>query len=179
MRVYLPATSELLRGLVDNGVLGPAPLTAFAVTPALRKYYRDDDIEELEYAASADAARASLRLIDADPRAVRRRVVIAADVEDRLVTVRDDLDRGVVQIGAEVPLARCASVHIDEQEAEATVAEAARSVDAADLGDPVAEEKVDDAEGFDLLWYATQEIAELLTELAAAGPDGSPGYLDG
>jgi len=179
MRVYLPATSETLRGLAGTGALGPAPLTAFAVTPGLREHYLDDDLEELEYAASADAARASLRLIDADPAAVRRRVVIAADVEDRLVTVRDDLDRGVVQLGTEVPLAWCASVHIDEQAAEATVAEAALLIDAADLGDPAAEEKVDDAEGFDLLWYATQEIADLLTELAVAGEDRSSGHLDG
>src|SRR3954470_24662595 len=104
MRIYLPATSGTLRRLADTGVLGPAPMTGFAVTPALREYYLDDDVEELEYAASAAAARASLRLIDADPAAARRRVVIAADVLEASIDLRDDLDRGVVRIAVEVPM---------------------------------------------------------------------------
>ena len=166
MRIYLPATSRLLRRLADTGVLGPAPLTGFAVTPGLREYYLDDDIEELEYAASAEAARASLRLIDADPAAARRRIVIAADVAEDLVEIRDDLDRGVIRVGSEVPIAWCASVHADERAAEETVAAAALVIDAADLGDSAAEERVDDTEGFELLWYATQEIEDLLADMA-------------
>ncbi|HTZ44138.1 MAG TPA: hypothetical protein VMB79_09760 [Jatrophihabitans sp.] len=153
--------------MLERGVLGPAPVTAFAVTPALREYYLDDDIEELEYAASAEAARTSLRLLDADPAAARRRVVVAADAPDSVVTVRDDLDRGVVQVGTEVPIAWCASIHADEQAAENTVLAAAAVVDRADLGDAAAEELVDDAEGFELLWYATQELADLLKEMTA------------
>ena len=166
MRVYLPATSRILRRLADTGVLGPAPMTGFAVTPALREHYLDDDVEELEYAASAAAARASLRLIDADPAAARRRVVIAADVAAASVEVRDDLDRGVIRVAVEVPIAWCASVHADERTAEETVAAAAELIDAADIGDPTAEEKVDDTEGYELLWYATQEIEELLADMA-------------
>lgn len=167
MRVYLPATSRSLRKLADTGVLGPAPMTGFAVTPGLREYYLDDDIDELEYAASAEAARASLRLLDADPAAARRRVVIAADVPDNFAEIRDDLDRGVVRVIAEVPIAWCASVHADERAAEQTVSAAADLIDAADLGDAVAEEKVDDAEGYDLLWYATQEIDDLLADMSS------------
>ena len=67
MRVYLPATSASLRSLLNTGALAGPPLTGFAVTPGLREYYLDDDLEELEYAASAQAARASLRLLAADP----------------------------------------------------------------------------------------------------------------
>jgi hypothetical protein len=165
MRVYLPATSRILRRLADTGVLGPAPMTGFAVTPGLREYYLDDDVEELEYAASAAAARASLRLIDADPAAARRRVVIAADVAEASLDVRDDLDHGVVRVTVEVPIAWCASVHADERAAEETVSAAAELIDAADLGEPSAEEKVDDTEGYELLWYATQEMEELLAEM--------------
>ncbi len=165
MRVYLPATSSLLAQLADTGMLGPVPLTGFAVTPGLREYYVDDDIEALEYAAAAEAARAALRLIAVDPTAARRRVVISADVAEESVSVRDDLDYGVVRIGVGIPLAWCASVHADDADAEATVARAAELVDAADLGDPDAEEAVDDAEGFELSWYATQEIADLLSQL--------------
>jgi hypothetical protein len=165
MRVYLPATSAVLASLASSAVLGPAPLTGFAVTPGLREYYLDDDLEALEYAAASEAARAALRLIAADPSAAKRRLVVSADVPDGSVSVRDDLDRGVVRIAVEVPLAWCASVHADDAEAEQTVAAAAEQIDAADLGDPAAEEAVDDAEGFELSWYATQEIEDLLAQL--------------
>jgi hypothetical protein len=43
-----------------------------------------------------------------------------------------------------------------------TVAAAAVAMLQADLGDEKAQEAVDDAEGFELSWYATQEISGLL-----------------
>jgi hypothetical protein len=165
MRVYLPATTTGMQALLESGAVGPAPLTAFAVTPALREWYLDDDADSLEYAAMGEAARSSLRLIDADDGAARRRVVLALDVADAQVTVRDDLDRGVVHLDVPVPLAAVASAHVDDADAEATVAEAASAIIAADLGDPGAQEKVDDAEGYELSWYANQEIAALLALL--------------
>jgi hypothetical protein len=163
--VYLPATNVTLRALLDSGELGPAPLTAFAVTPALREWYVDDDIEALEYAAMVEAARGSLRLIDGDEAAARRRVVIAVDAPESTVAVRDDLDRGVVQVGEAVRLASVASVHVDDAEAQDTVAAAADAIIAADLGDPQSQELVDDAEGYELSWYASQEIAAVLDRL--------------
>ncbi len=165
MRVYVPATSVTLRGLADGGMIGPAPITAFAVTPGLREWYVDDDIEELEYAASAEAARASLRLISVTDSAAPRRVVIAADVPDDQVEIRDDLDRGVVRVAVEIPLAVCASIHADDADAEAAVRAAAARVDAADLGDEAAEDVVSDADGFELSWYAMQEISLVLSLL--------------
>lgn len=165
MRVYLPSTSTMLADLLESGLVGPAPLTGFAVTPELREWYVDEDAEALEYAAAMEAARGSLRLLDSDPAAARRRVVIAADVSDGLVTVRDDLDRGVVYVGEPVPLAAIAAVHADDADAEQTVAAAADSIIAADLGSEPAQELVDDAEGFELAWYANQEIAALLDSL--------------
>jgi hypothetical protein len=163
--VYLPATSTTLAELLRSGVVGAAPVTAFAVTPGLREWYLDDDAEALEYAAMMEAARGSLRLLDSDPSAARRRVVIAADVPDAAVTVRDDVDRGVVHVGEPVHLAAIASVHADDAEAEPAVAAAAESIIAADLGSVSAQEKVDDAEGSELAWYANQEIAALLDSL--------------
>ncbi len=162
MRVYLPATTATLRELVDAGQTGPAPLTAFAVTPELREWYLDDDLESLEYAAMLEAARGSLRLIDADDTVARRRVVLAVEVPAAEVTVRDDLDRGVVQLAAAVLMRAVASAHVDDVAAEQTVARAAEAIIAADLGDPGSQELVDDAEGFELSWYANQEIAVLL-----------------
>ncbi|MGI8677360.1 MAG: DUF6912 family protein [Jatrophihabitans sp.] len=164
MRVYVPATTTMLRDLLDAGVLGPAPLTAFAVTAGLREWYVDDGAEELEYAALSEAARGSLRLVDADPAAARRRVVVAVDVADAGVTVRDDLDRGVVQLASPVPLATIASVHVDDADAAPTIAAAAEAIIAADLGDTGSQERVDDAEGFDLSWYANQEIGLIVED---------------
>ena len=80
MRVYLPATLPVLQALLDDGELGSPPLPAYAVTPALREWYAEGDQDELEYAATALAAAASVRLLDADQDAPRRRVVVVADV---------------------------------------------------------------------------------------------------
>jgi hypothetical protein len=165
VRVYVPATTNGLRSLLEGGTLGEAPVTAFAVTPALREWYVDDDTEALEYAAMSEAARACLRLLDADPAAARRRVVIAAEMADSAVTVRDDLDRGVVGLTAPVAMADIASVHVDDADAESAVAAAAESIIAADLGDPAAQDRVDDAEGFELSWYASQELETLLDDM--------------
>jgi hypothetical protein len=159
VRVYLASTTAGLRGLVEDGVLGAESTTAFAVTPGLREWYIDDDLEELEYAAMLEAARGSLRLLDSDPTAARRRVVLAAEVPDTIVSVRDDLDRGVVQLAGPVSMAQIAALHVDGPDAEPAVAAAAEAVIAADLGDAAAQDVMDDAEGYELCWYASQEIA--------------------
>jgi hypothetical protein len=161
VRIYLPATSNTLRQLLETRQL-PPPQTAFALTPGLREWYAEGDDEELEYAATAEAARAALRLLNGDEQAARRRVVLAVDVPNETVEVRDDIDRGVVRTRQAVPLADIAAVLADDADAEATVAAAARVVDRADLGDDEAQDAVDDAEGFELSWYATQEIPDLL-----------------
>jgi hypothetical protein len=162
MRVYFPATTRTLRELVDSGELGPPPLTGFAVTPELRAWYRDSDLDELEYAALLEAARGSLRLLDQDPQARSRRAVVAADVPDEDVTLRPDLDRAVVRVSAPVPMKLVAAVHIDGAEAEQAVAAAVAVVLEADLGSDDAKFVVDGAEGYDLLWYASQEVGPLL-----------------
>ncbi|WP_448617682.1 DUF6912 family protein [Geodermatophilus sp. URMC 65] len=167
MRVYLPATTNVLRTLVDEGSL-TGPLTAFAVTLGLREFYALSDAgadeEELEYAALLAAARASLRLVDVDPSAARRRVVLAADVPDSAVSeVEDpDADRGAVRITGDVTLAAVASAHVDGAEAEDDVRAAVGVVLEADLGSEDAQFVVDQAEGHELAWYATQEIGTLL-----------------
>lgn len=167
MRVYLPATTTVLRALVDEGRLN-GPSTAFAVTPALRQFYAlseaEADTEELEYAALLAAARASLRLLDVDPFAARRRVVVAADVADGLVNPIDDPDteRGAVRVDGAIELGSVVSAHLDAADAEEDVQAAVAVVLEADLGSEDAQFVVDQAEGHELAWYATQEIGPAL-----------------
>jgi hypothetical protein len=167
VRVYLPATTTILGRLVEAGRLA-GPHTAFAVTEDLRRFYANSDAaadtEELEYAALLAAARASLRLLDVDPLAPRRRVVISADVPDAAVTpVGDpDADHGAVRVAADIPMADVASAHIDGADAEDDVRAAVDVVLEADLGSEDAQFVVDQAEGHELAWYATQEIGPAL-----------------
>jgi len=168
VRVYLPGTVETLRELASRSAVGAPPITAFAVTPGLREWYVDDDIDELEYAAAGEAARASLRLISVAPGGAARRVVLSADLPDAQVEIRDDLDRGVVRLAAPVPIEAIAAVHIDEHEAESVIESAVASIDAADIGDESAQAAVDDAEGYELAWYAVQELELLLADPALA-----------
>jgi hypothetical protein len=167
VRVYVPATTTVLRTLVDEGRL-PGPLRAFAVTPQLREFYAlsdaEADTEELEYAALLNAARSSLRMLDVDPGAARRRVVLAADVPDTTVSDSDDPDgeRGEVQVTADIRLPDVASAHIDVSDAEADVRAAVGVVLEADLGSDDAQFVVDQAEGHELAWYARQEIGPAL-----------------
>ena len=78
------------------------------------------------------------------------------------VTLRPDLDRAVVRVSKPVPLKVVAAVHIDGPDAEKAVAAAVAVVLEADLGSDDAKFVVDGAEGYDLLWYASQEVGPLL-----------------
>jgi hypothetical protein len=164
MRVYVPATWPMLRTLVKTGTIDPIGGTAFALTPALREAYTSGDDEELEYAALNEAARASLRLLsvefglgeDATP---ARRVVVAADLD---VMLRPDLDDGAVRITGAVPFEAIAAVHVDSEDAEYAVREAAGAVDAADMGDLDAEFLIGEAEDHELAWYDPAEVAYLV-----------------
>jgi hypothetical protein len=166
MRVYLPATLPALAGILRAAEIGPAPVLAYAVTPALREWYASADLEELEYAALMHAARASLRLLRADPQAPRRRVVLAADVPDEQAGRGGGFDGGfneptLLLLSAPVPLARVASGHVDDVAAVADIGAAVQALAAADAGDGDAQFLVDGAEGHELLWYATQELGDL------------------
>lgn len=166
MRVYVPATWPMLRSMIKTGLLDPIGGTAFALTPRLREAYTSGDDEELEYVAMLEAARASLRLLSVEfglgeEGTPARRVVVAADLEED-VTLRPDLDDGAVRIAGPVPLEKVASVHVDTEEAEYAVRQAAAAVDAADMGDMDAEFHIGEAEDHDLAWYDPSEVAFLV-----------------
>lgn len=162
MRVYLPSTLNGLRVLLSDGAIGQAPLPGYAVTPALREWYAEGDLEELEYAALSLAARASVRLLDADQDAVRRRVVVVADVDEAAVTSAAHVDRAAVKVASDVPLRLVQAVHVDDPSAIDDVTVAADAVIEADLGSEDAAFRVEQAEGHELQWYATQEIGPLV-----------------
>ncbi len=132
-RVYLALTADDLTALGGGRALGPAPIHAHAVTPALGKPGLATDEEELEHlawlAATDEAAgrTAGSRL---------RRVIASADVESTTVvhpTAPDTASR--VELSAPVDLRRIVSFHVDE-EPGAT--------------DPT-----------DLLWYDVTELADV------------------
>jgi uncharacterized protein DUF6912 len=163
MRVYLPATLPVLAGLARDGSLGPAPLTAHAITPGLREWYSEGDEEELEYVAFVRAAQRALELLHADPAAPRRRAVVSADVPAaQLTPLTGDLGDSRVRLAAPVPLAAVAAVHCDATAAAEVIAAAAAAAPAAAAGDADAQFAVDTAEDEDLEWYDVTELPHLV-----------------
>ncbi|GLU49693.1 DUF6912 family protein [Nocardiopsis ansamitocini] len=143
MRIYLPSTIGALARALDEGAFRGGPLTAYAVTPALRARHGDDE-EELEYAALSAAADASRRLLAAEPGERARRVVIAAEVPEGVVGRGESADEpALVLVEAAIPLKRVASAHVDDEAA----------------ADDVAAGRTEDHE---LMWYATQELRYLV-----------------
>ncbi len=195
VRAYVPATALALARALRSGWVDAA--TAHAVTPALREWYAGGDSEELELAATTDAAQVSLtRVVEerrtpaeparGDPSAggplagLARRVVIAVDapVVGPTGPVSDPVGTGVIGerptgrslvhlAGGGVPWAAVVSVHVDEADAVADVAAAALSLEAATAGDEDALHAIEDAEARDLLWYDATEADALLAELSA------------
>jgi hypothetical protein len=168
MRVYLPSTLSDLAGILRDRKLEPAPLTGYAVTPALREWYASADLEELEYAAMSDAAKDSLRLLAADPEAPSRRVVVVAEVPDEAIAydtgdLVDSEERALVRVTQPVSFDRIVSGHVDDAEAESDVRAARAAITAADAGDDDARFTVDGAAGHELMWYATQELPHLFS----------------
>ncbi|MHB1612830.1 MAG: DUF6912 family protein [Actinomycetes bacterium] len=168
MRVYLPTTLSGLAALVATGEIGPSPLTGYAVTAALREWYPDADVEELEYLALGEAAGASLRML-LDRPVPPRRVVLAADVPDAVVVAAPLVGRAAVHVDQAVPRRRVAAGHLDDADAEAAVSAAVGALSAADAGEPRAVHLVDEAEAYELLWYAGQELDDLVTSGAVPG----------
>jgi hypothetical protein len=163
VRVYVPATVPLVASLLDGPELKVPAAPAHAVTPALREWYAEGDQEELEYVAFSRAAQEALRLLHADPGAPRRRVVVSADVPQAAVQAESpELGTSAVRLSLPLALSAIASFHIDAVEAAGDVAAAAEAVEAAAAGDADAQFTVDSAEDHDLLWYAPEELGEML-----------------
>jgi hypothetical protein len=167
MRVYLPFTLPALARLLAAAQTSAPPLRGFAVTPALREWYSSGDEEELEYVAMTHAARASLRLLQTEPSAPGRRVVLAAEVpEGQVAGVAGFDEPALVEIRVLITLADVVSGHIDDARAVDDVRAAVAALPAADSGDEDARFTVGGAEGHELLWFATQELRHVVAEPA-------------
>ena len=100
-------------------------------------------------------------MLAADPSAPRRRVVLAAEVADQHVLATAGFAAGPGPDHQPILLRDIVSGHVDDPAAIAEIAAAAAAISAADDGDDDARFVVDGAEGFDLQWYATQELGDL------------------
>ena len=164
VRVYVPATVAALRRLEERRSLGAPPLFACAVTPDLRAWYPGGGDDELDHVALTAAAQESLRFLAADHEAARRRVVLAVDVDAAAVSFDPAAGRTSVRVDAEVGIADVVALHVDANDEAGAIDAAAAALDAADRGDDEAERVVRALEDVELLWYGTQEIADLLRE---------------
>lgn len=161
MRLYLPTT---LRAMARPGALRPT--RAHAVTPDLAAALAGEDDEALEFAALLAAADASVMLLAEDAAAPRRRVVVVADLPGVRCERRSDDLPSAVEPPAAVPWSAVVSVHVDDGDAEADVAAAAR-------GDA---EALDRAAERDLLWYDASEL-DSVRSLAGARSSGDDGEV--
>lgn len=151
----LPALSAAL----DAGSV-EAPI-GYAVTPALREWYTEGGVDELEYAATAVAARASLRRL-AGAAGAARRVVLAVDVPDPSARPAPDVDRAAVRLHEPVSLTQVVSALVDDPGAADDVRRGVAALTAADAGDDDASFTVDSVEDHELAWFAAQELAALV-----------------
>lgn len=161
MRVYLAATLPAMRTACVEGAFAQASRDAFAVTPMLGEMHLGDE-EELEYLAQRLAGRQSLRLLAADSAAPHRRVVIAADVAAELIERIDRAAPGAVLLTRPLSWSDVAAGLVDSEDAEEVVRAAVAALPAAAGGDADAQFAVDDAEGYELAWWATQELPGLV-----------------
>ena len=156
VHVYLPMTLSALADVLRDGAVRPAPIDGFTVTAGLRAELAGEDDEELEYTAQNRAAANSLPRLAGDPAAPRRRVVLVVDVEPDALDDADGLATGAVVLREEVDLARVVSALVDDPVAAADVARVIEAPDDA--------EALSDLEDHQLLWFAAQELADLVTE---------------
>lgn len=162
MRVYVGLTRSALAAARESGQIGPAPLTAYAVTPALRESYASADAEELEYVALMAAADSCLPLLAAAPGEPRRRYVAACEVPD--ATPDPEPGPSGVVVAAPIAWRDVQALHADDPDAAPTIAAAAEAYAAALAGDDDARFTVDEADGWELMWFATQEADDLLAQ---------------
>ena len=142
VRVYLPATLDLVRLWRTGGVI-PRAATAYGVTAEVMSAVEGDSEEE-EFAVTVLAADESLVLLASDPAAPTRRVVV---VSEALAVPGEGAE---VALEADIAFDDVAAVLVDDA---AVVEQVSAAISQA------APELLDDVE---LLWFAADELDDLL-----------------
>jgi hypothetical protein len=142
VRVYIPVTFVGLRRAADSGVL---PSSGWHAHPLGED--TDTDADEAEYVALRAAAAESLDALRTEPEAPRRRAVVVANVPEEWTENEPD---GTVILTRRVPVERFVAVYADTAEVTGDVVAALNG-------------KESPIETVDLLWFARQELAALVS----------------
>ena len=157
--VFVPVGRAQARALHDDPTSSLADVTGHAATPALMAAYGYDasSLEDAEFAALGFAGVRAVTVEPPDP----LRLVLAALVEPGRVSVGSD-ELGKVRV-ADLRWSDVSAVFADEPGAEGEVlaarAAAAGRPPADALDQPAVRRLLDER---DLLWYAPQELTQLV-----------------
>ncbi|MDO4908650.1 MAG: hypothetical protein Q3962_02200 [Corynebacterium sp.] len=163
MRVYIPATFDMLHQLSEAQEMPIRMGYGFAVTPALLGSFNEGDAEEIDYFAFNDASLASLRLltIGQDSHFPLRRVVITAEIPDSRLSFDPELTESLVRIDGNLKYSDIIAFHVDTAEGETFVEKALPLLDRAEIGDEDAQLTVGDALDQLLAWFDSTELGLL------------------
>ncbi|MDO4910262.1 MAG: hypothetical protein Q3972_00775 [Corynebacterium sp.] len=163
MRVYIPATFDMLHQLEEMGEMPIRMGYGFALTDALREQFTEGDEEEIDFFAFNDASLASLRLLTQPPLShfPFRRVVITADIDDSRLRPDPELSESLVHIDGNLAFKEILAFHVDTVEGETYVERALPLLDRAELGDEGAQLTVGDALDILLAWFDPSELGLL------------------
>ena len=166
MRIFIPATGNLLSAWVAAGAL-TGLTTGHAATPALRRDYGDGtDEEELEYVALVEASLSSLELLAENGATETKRVVLALDLDMAVAPKGEQRYLSTVRIAETIPLDRVVSVHVDDDDAVDAVRVAAAALAG---GSPEADALVDEVAEFEMMWFDATELRDVASALADRG----------